>query len=265
MKRSRINNDSFINLDLDNNYYVLINKFVTNSSSIEYYKITEKSFTNISISQFIKDFKRWLITKYQNHDFGFIKTVKTKLEIENTLHKIQLYLNDNNLNSNVSNSFRSMKIIPFTEKFNELNDLLKDNDIFQIYKYLKIIYSKNNLSMFANILNNKKGKIKDKQHAINLINSKNAWSEYIDYQCNNSNYQKKEKFKKLNQIYNKQLMNKLFIYYKNQIQNDKTQLLQKYFIYWLNYKRKCRRKYVKNIDITNIDVLTKYIDSIKID
>ena len=60
-------------------------------------------------------------------------------------------------------------------------------------------------------------------------------------------------------------MNKLFINYKYQIQNDKTQLLQKYFIYWLNYKRECRRKYVKNIDITNIDGLTKYIDSIKID
>tara|TARA_B100001248_G_C27383308_1_gene458265 strand:- start:150 stop:950 length:801 start_codon:yes stop_codon:yes gene_type:complete len=266
MKRTLDANDSFISINLDDKYSTLIKKFVTNSNSIEYYKITEKSFTNISISQFIRDLKRWLITKYENHDFKFIKSAKTKPQIETTLNEIQTYFNKNNLDINISNSFINMKIVPFTENFSELNNLLKgNNDIFEIYKYLKIIYSKNNLSVFASTLSNKKGKIKDKQHAIELITNKNAWSDYIDYQCNNSDFKKKDKFEQLNKIYNKQLMNKLFIYYKNQIKNDNKQLLRKYFIYWRNYKRQCHRDYVKNIDITNLDGLTKYLDSIKLD
>ena len=267
MKRSRIsNNDTFIKIKFDDVSDIYIRHLISNKQMIEFYNITEKSFTNDSLSQFLKDYKRTLINKYKDNNFKFINCSKNKTELEHTFKKIQVYFDENNLHINVWNSFIELKITPYIDetKYTDIFNYILPLNIIELYNLLKIIYSRNNLVIFANTLCNKKKKIKDKSNAIELINNNNAWNMYIDYYMNDNESFKKDKIYKLNNIYNKQLMKQLFVYYKKDVRK---QYLQTYMSRWIKHYRQLKRDYIYKIDvgINPEDGLTSYLRLLHLD
>lgn len=253
MKRTRSNeNESFTKLKFDIISISIIKQLINNEYIIDFYKQTEKSFTNDSLSQFLKDYKRLLNNQYEDHDFKFIKCTKIKEQLDISFKKIQDYSHNNNLNIDVWSVFIDLKIKPYLSNPNYKNILnnIKTLNLIELYNIFKIIYSKNNLVLFANIMYNKKGKVKDKQHAIKLINN-NRWNDYIDYHKIDINYSYKIKLNKLCKSYNKQLMRKLFVYYKTYKNDTREMYLRRYMNRWIQHFRRHRIELINKIDVGN--------------
>ena len=267
MKRSRTSDtETFTRVNFDDVSVDSIRFLVNKKEMIDFYNITEKSFTNDSLSQFLKDHKRILSSKYKDNNFKFINCSKNKSELESSFKKIQTYFDESNLDINIWNTFISEKIYPYIDE-SQYIDIFKyivPLNIIELYNLLKVIYSKNNLVIYANTLGCKKKKIREKNTAIELISSMDAWNNYVDFYINDSESMQKFKINKVIKIYNKQLMKKLFVYYKK---DNREKYLRKYMNIWISKYRSTRLEYVRKIDVglDPNDGLTSYMRLLNID
>ena len=230
----------------NNTYNKILKQLMVIPSFYEFYLKILSTFSNSLVSEFIKDYKANLVRDFPKYNFSFIKIDKTKKDMVHTIQQISDFIikSPDMQNYNIYKSFLDDKIICCINKdrFDDILLIIINNisSIFSIFEILKIAFLKNNLVIYSNTINNKKkkGKSKNKNDSVKLINCNNQWDNYIDFlsKGNNSilmviklynNHQLKQIFSDF-QLYNNITNNKITL---NKLKTT-NKIKNKYFKHW---------------------------------